>query len=165
MNKLVNIFLFIVALLATSSCNTSSNEQTTQASASNSQECPKVEEIVFEEFDPNTLETIPAWVMDEEVDQLHQNNLGRHINHLDPNCQRDEIHFLALLNKEDISFLEKNSYGLLADKTPAYAPDGLRCFMKVRASVKKICCSCKIIRRKGVVRVVCSNPRHKQRQG
>lgn len=38
--------------------------------------------------------------------------------------------------------------------------------MKVRASVKKICDKCKVIRRKGVVRVSCtSNPRHKQRQG
>jgi large subunit ribosomal protein L36 len=38
-------------------------------------------------------------------------------------------------------------------------------FMKVRASVKKICDKCKVIRRKGVVRVICENPRHKQRQG
>lgn len=37
--------------------------------------------------------------------------------------------------------------------------------MKVRPSVKKICDKCKIVRRKGVVRVLCSNPRHKQRQG
>ncbi|MDP2915018.1 MAG: 50S ribosomal protein L36 [Candidatus Aminicenantes bacterium] len=37
--------------------------------------------------------------------------------------------------------------------------------MKVRASVKKICRNCKIIRRKGIVRVICSNPKHKQRQG
>ena len=37
--------------------------------------------------------------------------------------------------------------------------------MKVRASVKKMCCNCKIIKRKGVVRVICSDPRHKQRQG
>ncbi len=37
--------------------------------------------------------------------------------------------------------------------------------MKVRASVKRICEECKVIRRKGVVRVICSNPRHKQRQG
>jgi large subunit ribosomal protein L36 len=37
--------------------------------------------------------------------------------------------------------------------------------MKVRASVKALCKNCKIIRRQGVVRVVCSNPRHKQRQG
>jgi len=37
--------------------------------------------------------------------------------------------------------------------------------MKVQASVKARCDKCKVIRRKGVVRVVCSNPRHKQRQG
>jgi large subunit ribosomal protein L36 len=37
--------------------------------------------------------------------------------------------------------------------------------MKVRPSVRKICEKCKIVRRKGVVRVLCSNPRHKQRQG
>ena len=37
--------------------------------------------------------------------------------------------------------------------------------MRVQASVKKICRKCKIVRRKGVVRVICDNPRHKQRQG
>ncbi|MCK5140265.1 MAG: 50S ribosomal protein L36 [Thermodesulfovibrionia bacterium] len=37
--------------------------------------------------------------------------------------------------------------------------------MKVRSSVKQICAKCKIIRRKGIVRVICTNPRHKQRQG
>ncbi len=37
--------------------------------------------------------------------------------------------------------------------------------MKVRASVKKICDKCKVVRRKGVVRVICENPKHKQRQG
>ncbi len=37
--------------------------------------------------------------------------------------------------------------------------------MKVRASVKKICPKCKIVRRKGVVRVVFENKRHKKRQG
>jgi large subunit ribosomal protein L36 len=37
--------------------------------------------------------------------------------------------------------------------------------MKVRASVRKICTKCKIIRRQGVVRVMCPNPKHKQRQG
>ena len=33
--------------------------------------------------------------------------------------------------------------------------------MKVRASVKKMCVKCKIIRRKGTVRVICENPKHK----
>ncbi|VFP86847.1 50S ribosomal protein L36 [Candidatus Erwinia haradaeae] len=38
--------------------------------------------------------------------------------------------------------------------------------MKVCASVKKLCRDCKIIRRNGVVRVICSTePKHKQRQG
>jgi large subunit ribosomal protein L36 len=37
--------------------------------------------------------------------------------------------------------------------------------MKVRASVKKICVKCKVITRKGVVRVICENSKHKQRQG
>ena len=37
--------------------------------------------------------------------------------------------------------------------------------MKVRTSVKKICNKCKIIKRRGIVRVICVNPRHKQRQG
>jgi len=37
--------------------------------------------------------------------------------------------------------------------------------MKVRASVRKICKDCKIIKRHGVIRVICKDPRHKQRQG
>jgi large subunit ribosomal protein L36 len=37
--------------------------------------------------------------------------------------------------------------------------------VKVRSSVKRICAKCKVVRRRGVVFVVCENPRHKQRQG
>lgn len=37
--------------------------------------------------------------------------------------------------------------------------------MKVRASAKRICENCKVVRRKGRIYIVCSNPRHKQRQG
>lgn len=38
--------------------------------------------------------------------------------------------------------------------------------MKVRSSVKRICSGCKIVRRKGKVRVICSaDPKHKQVQG
>ena len=37
--------------------------------------------------------------------------------------------------------------------------------MKVRASVKRICANCKVVRRRGVVRVICTNAKHKQRQG
>jgi len=57
---------------------------------------------------------------------------------------------------------------IFARKTP-----GAACFfevrshgvMKVRASVKRICELCKVVRRRGVVRVICTNPKHKQRQG
>ena len=37
--------------------------------------------------------------------------------------------------------------------------------MKVKPSVKKICSNCKIIRRKVKLMVICSNPKHEQRQG
>lgn len=37
--------------------------------------------------------------------------------------------------------------------------------MKVRASVKRMCRNCKIIRRNRVVRVICVEAKHKQRQG
>ncbi len=38
--------------------------------------------------------------------------------------------------------------------------------MKVQTSVKKMCSECRVIKRKGVVRIICKkNPRHKQRQG
>ncbi|HEX7190405.1 MAG TPA: 50S ribosomal protein L36 [Thermoanaerobaculia bacterium] len=37
--------------------------------------------------------------------------------------------------------------------------------MKVRSSVKQICSKCKVVRRQGVIRIICENPKHKQRQG
>jgi large subunit ribosomal protein L36 len=37
--------------------------------------------------------------------------------------------------------------------------------MKVRSSVRRICENCKVVRRKRVVYIICSNPKHKQRQG
>lgn len=37
--------------------------------------------------------------------------------------------------------------------------------MKVRSSIKSICKDCKLIKRKWVLRVICINPKHKQRQG
>ena len=37
--------------------------------------------------------------------------------------------------------------------------------MKVKVSVRKMCPSCKLVKRKGVLRIICNaNPRHKQRQ-
>ncbi|PIZ46996.1 50S ribosomal protein L36 [candidate division WWE3 bacterium CG_4_9_14_3_um_filter_41_6] len=37
--------------------------------------------------------------------------------------------------------------------------------MKVKPSVKRICEKCKIVRRRGVIYVICPNKKHKQRQG
>jgi len=44
-------------------------------------------------------------------------------------------------------------------------PEEGRARMKVQPSVKRMCDKCKVIRRHGVVMVICDNPRHKQRQG
>ncbi len=37
--------------------------------------------------------------------------------------------------------------------------------MKVSASVKPRCDRCRVIRRKGAVRIICVNSKHAQRQG
>ncbi|MES0340900.1 MAG: 50S ribosomal protein L36 [Candidatus Humimicrobiaceae bacterium] len=37
--------------------------------------------------------------------------------------------------------------------------------MKVKPSVKKICNNCRVIKREGKVMIICTNPRHKQKQG
>ena len=37
--------------------------------------------------------------------------------------------------------------------------------MKVRPSVKTMCDKCKVIKRKGRIMIICSDPKHKQRQG
>nr|YP_010383645.1 ribosomal protein L36 [Crepidomanes minutum]UEQ13221.1 ribosomal protein L36 [Crepidomanes minutum] len=37
--------------------------------------------------------------------------------------------------------------------------------MKIRTSVRKICEKCRLIRRRRQIMVICSNPKHKQRQG
>ena len=42
----------------------------------------------------------------------------------------------------------------------------LESFVKVRTSVKPICEHCKVVKRNGVMRIICKrNPKHKQRQG
>ncbi len=36
--------------------------------------------------------------------------------------------------------------------------------MKVRVSVKRMCDKCKVVKRGRVLRIICRNPKHKQRQ-
>ena len=54
--------------------------------------------------------------------------------------------------------------GLLGEQNRLNEKKGMS-VMKVRPSVKKMCDKCKVIKRKGVIRVICENPKHKQRQG
>lgn len=37
--------------------------------------------------------------------------------------------------------------------------------MQVKSSIKKRCGKCKVVRRRGKLYVICSIPKHKQRQG
>jgi large subunit ribosomal protein L36 len=65
------------------------------------------------------------------------------------------------------SFAEKayNRSARSSDHPRRAASGHRRAGMKVRTSVKKICDKCKVIRRQGVVRIICDNPKHKQKQG
>ena len=59
--------------------------------------------------------------------------------------------------------------GLLAlaseERKRVWAGEG-RPVMKVKASVRRICNQCQVVRRKGKVRVICkADPKHKQVQG
>lgn len=36
--------------------------------------------------------------------------------------------------------------------------------MKIKSAVKKICAKCKLVKREGHLRVICTNPKHKQKQ-
>jgi large subunit ribosomal protein L36 len=50
----------------------------------------------------------------------------------------------------------------------SFAENGLQkgFAMKVKASVKKMCAACQVVRRGGKVRVICkTDPKHKQVQG
>jgi large subunit ribosomal protein L36 len=58
-----------------------------------------------------------------------------------------------------------NHYSLINSQFSSWVAGKEKEFMKVRASVKKICDKCKIVHRKRVVRVICVNTKHKQRQG
>jgi large subunit ribosomal protein L36 len=80
---------------------------------------------------------------------------------------------LAILNLSESGFRWRKD---LTGRVPVRLPRRVRIeagnsggkggrVMKVRASVKKMCDNCKVIHRKGVVRVICTNPKHKQRQG
>ena len=90
--------------------------------------------------------------------------LRRHVA-ADHRRRRDGLHG-AVAGSHDVAPVRQPAQeGQPAQLRPR-GPDSLRrAPMKIRASVKKMCRNCKIVRRKRVVRVICSEARHKQRQG
>ena len=76
--------------------------------------------------------------------------------------ESDNIHAIGMHSGEDIWSvrLEGSSDFVRVSNGSVWVT------MKVRASVKKICRDCKIVRRKGVLFVICkTDPKHKQKQG
>jgi len=75
-----------------------------------------------------------------------------------------------LLDSSGLAILS-TSKGLITDREALHYKLGgeficfVSLFMKVRSSVKKLCSDCRLIRRRGKVLVICSNAKHKQRQG
>lgn len=68
-------------------------------------------------------------------------------------------------NNIRIELDKKMSWVLCSRPTTDFVNKSGGVTMKVRASVKKICNKCKTIKRKGVIRIICENTKHKQRQG
>jgi translation initiation factor IF-1 len=75
------------------------------------------------------------------------------------------MHFIRILPGDKVT-VEMSPYDLTRGRiTYRFKSRESRIVMKVKSSVKPICAKCKVVRRRGVVRILCINPRHKQRQG
>ena len=70
-----------------------------------------------------------------------------------------------LLCNQRVKLLMKNFINITNKQIIFYKSFKKGIQMKVRPSVKKMCAKCRVIRRNGRVRVICINPKHKQRQG
>ena len=74
-------------------------------------------------------------------------------------------HYIRILPGDRVK-VELSPYDLTP--RPHHVPPPLteqRITMKVRPSVKPMCERCRVIKRHGRTMVICTNPRHKQRQG
>ena len=75
-----------------------------------------------------------------------------------------------ILDSSSLAILS-TSRGFMTDREARYRKLGgefvcfVSLFMKVRSSVKKLCNSCRVIRRRNKILVICSIVKHKQRQG
>ena len=80
------------------------------------------------------------------------------------------------INKKYVDFHKVSVYNIIRTLFGKYLKNAENCrnrafiekggfAVKVRSSVKPICEKCKVIKRKGSIRIICENPKHKQRQG
>ena len=113
-----------------------------------------LKEDVFE-AEGTVLETLPNAMFRVELVNKH-----RILAHISGKMRK---HFIRILPGDKV-LVEISPYDLTKGRI-TYRFKYRTASMKVRASVKKICRNCKIIKRKGNVRVICTNPRHKQKQG
>ena len=72
-------------------------------------------------------------------------------------------HYIRILPGDKVK-VELSPYDLTRGRI-TYRHDQVLRHMKVRPSVKPMCERCRVIKRHGRTLVICSNPRHKQRQG
>ena len=93
----------------------------------------------------------------DDVDPLHE----RHVS--------DQLHLEELIARANGGDGKPAVVGRQHERRPLADPNARlsngNAVMKVRASVKRICENCKLVKRQGKLYVICSNPRHKQRQG
>jgi translation initiation factor IF-1 len=73
------------------------------------------------------------------------------------------MHYIRILPGDRV-LVELSPYDLTRGRV-VYRYKSGSARMKVRPSVKKMCDKCRVIRRRGRILVIFTNPRHKQRQG
>ena len=109
------------------------------------------------EFEGKILESMPNAMFRVELDNGHEI-----LAHISGKIRKN---FIRILPGDKVK-VEMTPYDLSRGRITYRLKQKPRRFpMKVRSSVKKICDKCKIIKRDGVVMVICENPKHKQRQG
>lgn len=111
------------------------------------------------------IETLPSTTFRVKLDNGH--DVLAHIS------GRMRVNYIRLLPGDRV-VLEMSPYDLTKGRIvqrmkqpgfPCKVNDNFE-VMKVRASVKKICAKCKVVKRRGNLFVICpTNPKHKQRQG
>jgi translation initiation factor IF-1 len=113
------------------------------------------------EVEATVIEPLPNAMFKVELENKHQV-----LAHISGKMRK---HFIRILPGDKV--LVELAYDLRAgaclqiEVTPVSEKVSRGSDMKVRSSVRRICPKCKIVRRAGVVRVICDNPKHKQRQG